>query len=193
MILSGYPTVSKTRYKRRYSGKYRSGLEQKVSEILTFMDVKYSYETESIIWVPNPCRYTPDFICDLPDGERVWVEVKGFFSSEDRAKIKLVQEQHPDRAILMAFGNPATKINKRSKTDYGTWCNSNGVVWCRWSDLSDGDLRRAVEVRNKRVEQAGRPKKTDVKIRKRSQGECKSGEGRKKTVRGTKPLQQASS
>lgn len=77
--------------------------------------------------VPEKVRtYTPDFIVD---GGRIIIETKGLFTTEDRQKMKLVKEQHPDLDIRFVFSNANARIAKRSPTTYAKWAESNGFPW----------------------------------------------------------------
>ena len=66
-------------------------------------------------------KYIPDFII----GDLI-VECKGRFTSEDRRKMRLVKEQHPDLDIRFVFSRSSSKINKGSKTTYADWCHKYG-------------------------------------------------------------------
>ena len=63
--------------------KFRSGLEEKVSDLLLELGVKYEYESTKVPYILE-CNYTPDFL--LPNG--VFLETKGHLSEEDRRKMK---------------------------------------------------------------------------------------------------------
>jgi hypothetical protein len=51
---------------------FRSGLEEKVADLLTNLGVKYEYESKRIPYTLM-CNYTPDFL--LPNG--IFLETKG--------------------------------------------------------------------------------------------------------------------
>lgn len=101
-----------------------SGLEVKVANQLLGLDVNAEYEAVALTYTIEK-TYNPDF--KLPNG--VLVEVKGYFPSEDRAKMRAVKRAHPDRDIRILFGNAHTKINKNSKTTYAMWADKNGFPW----------------------------------------------------------------
>ena len=67
---------------------FRSGLEEKVADLLCNLGVKYEYEIEKVPYT-IPHLYTPDFF--LPSG--VVLECKGYWDAEDRRKIKAVLRQ----------------------------------------------------------------------------------------------------
>ena len=116
-------------FKRRIAkrvGKFKSGLEKVFAEGLAALGVTVKYEPLKIPYVVE-AFYLPDF--ELPNG--VLIETKGWFPSEDRKKIRLVTEQHPDKDIRMVFSNPATKIAKGSKTTYADWCDKHNIKWAK--------------------------------------------------------------
>ena len=68
---------------------FRSGLEEKVADLLVDLGVKYEYESTKVDYVISHI-YTPDFV--LPNG--VVLECKGYWDAADRRKIKTVKQQH---------------------------------------------------------------------------------------------------
>jgi len=60
----------------------------------------------------DDCRYTPDFIVMMPDGELQAHEVKGFFREDALIKIKVAAQQFPFTFIA---------VFKLSKRDGGGW------------------------------------------------------------------------
>lgn len=103
---------------------WRSGLEEAVGNDLTSKGVGFVFEGRKVTYTtpPQEHTYTPDF--ELPNG--VIIETKGYFTSDDRKKMRLVKEQHPELDIRMLFGNSRNKINKKSKTTYADWCRKYG-------------------------------------------------------------------
>lgn len=106
---------------------FRSKLEVEVAQRLP---PGWSYEDRRLYYVTEH-TYTPDFI--LPNG--VILEVKGYWSPEDRAKILAVREQHPELDIRMVFHRPASRISRRSATTYGSWCERKGIQYCAADDI----------------------------------------------------------
>ena len=95
---------------------YRSGLEEKVADLLSNLKVKFEYESTKVPY-QLMCNYTPDFL--LPNG--IFLEVKGRLTTEDRRKMLAVKKSHPDLDIRFVFQAPFNKINKGSKTTYAKW------------------------------------------------------------------------
>ena len=93
--------------------KFRSGLEEKVADLLGELGVKYDYESTKVPYVIQH-TYTPDFI--LPSG--VHLECKGYWDADDRRKIKAVKTLNPDLDLRMVFQAPYNTISKKSKTTY---------------------------------------------------------------------------
>ena len=109
---------------------FRSGLEERVADLLVELGVKYEYESTKIPYVIQH-NYTPDFI--LPNG--IWLECKGYWDSADRKKIKSVIQQNPDIDLRMIFQAPYNTISKKSKTTYASWCEKNNIKWCSFSNI----------------------------------------------------------
>ena len=104
---------------------FKSGLEEKVSDLLCVLGVDYEYEGISFDYTITH-KYTPDFC--LPNG--VVLETKGFWRPEDRRKIKQVITENPGIDLRMVFQDPYKKISKKSKTTYAKWCSRYGIKWC---------------------------------------------------------------
>lgn len=114
---------------RQVSLKYafRSGLEERISADLTSKGVGFTYE-ELVVPYTTPAKahkYHPDWV--LENG--IVIESKGRFLPEDRAKHLLVKAQHPEMDLRFIFSNSKTKINKRSPTSYGDWCEKHGFLY----------------------------------------------------------------
>ena len=79
---------------------YRSGLEDKISEQLSATGKVWSYETEKLKYtVPERlATYTPDFILTKRNGDKMYIETKGRFTTADRKKMKLVKEDDDEKA-----------------------------------------------------------------------------------------------
>lgn len=108
----------------KFANGYRSGLEANVAEQLADAGIQFEYETQRISYSID-AKYIPDFI--LPN--RIIVECKGRFTSEDRRKMRLVKEQNPELDIRFVFTRSASKINKGSKTTYADWCDRYGFKY----------------------------------------------------------------
>ena len=112
------------------TSKFRSGLEEKVSELLNNLGVVYEYEATKVPYVLQ-CNYTPDFC--LVNG--IYLETKGLFTPEDRRKILAVKKDHPDMDLRMVFQAPFNKISKKSKTTYAAWCEKHDIKWCAYHSI----------------------------------------------------------
>lgn len=108
---------------------YRSGLEELVANQLQKSSIAFEYEAKSnkvTYTIPQSVhKYLPDF--KLPNG--IIIETKGRFVLEDRKKHKLIKEQHPELDIRFVFSNSNTKISKKSKTTYASWCTELGIMY----------------------------------------------------------------
>jgi hypothetical protein len=109
---------------------FRSGLEEKVADLLCNLSVDYEYETEKVPYT-IPHLYTPDFL--LPNG--VVLECKGYWDAADRRKIKAVKQQHPELDLRMVFQAPYNTISKKSKTTYAKFCEKLNIPWCSFANI----------------------------------------------------------
>jgi len=109
-----------------YRHKFRSDYELQVAKYLADQGVKYEYEKQKISYQPKLKMYTPDFY--LPEQD-IYVEAKGFFSPADRQKMLLVINQNMFLDIRMLFLRASNKLNRSSKTTYGSWCDKHGILW----------------------------------------------------------------
>lgn len=120
--------MARPTFKRNTSvGRFRSGLEDKVSAQLESKGIPFRYEE---LYVPylipeSSHKYTPDFV--LANG--IIVETKGIFDSDDRKKHLFIQEQHPDLDIRFVFSSSRSKLYTGSKTSYAEWCEKNGFLF----------------------------------------------------------------
>ena len=109
---------------------FRSGLEERVADLLVDLGVKYEYETQKVEYTISHIYY-PDFI--LPNG--IALECKGYWDSADRRKIKTVKQQHPELDLRMVFQAPYNTISKKSKTTYAKYCEKLNIPWCSFANI----------------------------------------------------------
>jgi len=109
---------------------FRSGLEEKVADLMVDLGIDYEYETKKIPYTIEHI-YTPDFL--LPNG--IYLECKGYWEASDRRKIKAVKQQHPEIDLRMVFQSPYNKISKKSKTTYARWCEKHEIPWASFGSI----------------------------------------------------------
>ena len=106
----------RTRMSRRVAGtKYRSNFEVDFASDLIRRKVDFDYEPDSYEYQPKTTTYTPDFY--LPE-QQIYIETKGFFTSEDRTKHLTFRKQHPNIDVRFVFSNANNKLTKSGKTTY---------------------------------------------------------------------------
>lgn len=107
---------------------FRSGLEERIADELSSQEVKFEFEKTKLKYTkPQKVHtYTPDFYIPKKD---IFIETKGLFTSQDRQKMRLVKEQHPELDIRFIFNNSKSKISKKSKTTYAMWCEKYGFLY----------------------------------------------------------------
>jgi hypothetical protein len=107
---------------------FRSGLEEAIASELDTKKIEYKFEKLKLNYVkPQKIHtYTPDFYLIK---NNIYIETKGYFTSQDRQKMRLIKEQHPDLDIRIIFSNSKTRISKKSNTTYGMWCDKYGFKY----------------------------------------------------------------
>ena len=90
---------------------FRSGLEEKVADLLVTLGVDYEYEEASYPYTIQH-SYTPDFV--LPNNG-VILEVKGYWDPPSRRKIRQVIKDNPNIDLRMVFQDPYKRISKKVK------------------------------------------------------------------------------
>ena len=113
---------------------YRSQFELNIARTLTENKVPFKYEETKFQYIPEPRNYTPDFYLEESG---IFVEAKGHLTREDRVKMLLVKNQHPDIDIRFVFLRASNKIYKNSKTTYSAWCERHNFIWAEGSIPTD--------------------------------------------------------
>ena len=115
---------------KKKTSKYRSGLEEKVANLLEGLGVTYEYESKRVSYTIQH-NYCPDFV--LPN--HVHLETKGYWDAADRRKIKAVKKDNPELDLRMVFQSPFNKISKKSKTTYAMWCEKHDIPWTSFHNI----------------------------------------------------------
>ena len=116
--------------KKKKTSKYRSGLEEKVAELLDALKISYEYESTKVPYTIQH-HYHPDFV--LPN--HVYLETKGYWDAADRRKVLAVKRDNPDLDLRMVFQSPYNKITKHSKTTYAKWCEKHDIPWTSYHNI----------------------------------------------------------
>lgn len=107
--LRNYP--SSIHHKKSISGKrvdlentfMRSSWEANYARYLNYKGIVWSYEQKTFIfnkYTKGSINYTPDFY--LPESDE-FIEVKGYFNSKDRTKIKRFRDNYPEEFSKLKF------------------------------------------------------------------------------------------
>jgi predicted nuclease of restriction endonuclease-like RecB superfamily len=115
---------------KKKAPEFKSRLEKVTWEaLIKNKHVKVKYEDEHLPYSIQR-NYIPDFICILPDGRKIYIESKGYFRQEDRAKMNWVLKCHPNLDIRFVFSQD-NKIAKRKNGvyKYSDWCKKRGIKY----------------------------------------------------------------
>ena len=112
---------------------FRSGLEDNINDSLQESKKEFGYETHKISYIQPATKhnYTPDFVLNKKNGNRLYFESKGRWVKTDRLKFDLIFEQYSDIDIRFVFQNPNAKLYKGSKTTYAQYCDKKGWKWAK--------------------------------------------------------------
>lgn len=99
--------------------KTRNKFEQRIERQIKRAKRHYTYETEKIPYVLAR-HYIPDFIITTPTG-KIYVECKGYFRPEAKAKMVAVKKQHPNLDVRILF--------YAHKEQYIRWAIKNGFKY----------------------------------------------------------------
>lgn len=89
--------------------------------------IKVEYEPDKIKYIRTH-QYLPDFKITKKDGSFFYVETKGYFRPNDRAKLRAVKEQNPGLDLRLVFQRDQP-IYKGSPTYYSKWAEDHGFPW----------------------------------------------------------------
>ncbi len=120
---------------------YRSNFEAYCAELLDEAGDKFEYEPFQLEYYSSvrggecgDCGsrkvhkirwYTPDFY--IPN-QKIVIECKGKFTSENRTKMLDVIASWPELDIRMWFMYD-NKLTKKSKVRYSDWCRKHGITY----------------------------------------------------------------
>ena len=116
--------------KKKRTSKFRSGLEEKVADLLDGLGITYKYESEKLSYTIEH-NYTPDFV--LPN--YTYLETKGYWDAADRRKVLAVKKANPEIDLRMVFQSPYNKISKKSNTTYAMWCEKHAIPWTSFHNI----------------------------------------------------------
>ena len=96
----------------------RSGWEANTCRYFNYLGWKWLYEPK-VFTFPGikhgTVNYCPDFFINNPDGESIWVEVKGFLKSSDKTRIRRFKKFFPEdfkrlRCVVGSSNTAAAKF-----------------------------------------------------------------------------------
>lgn len=82
--------------------KPRNKFENKLYSQLKRAKVSFKYESEKIPYILSR-HYIPDFVCVTSSGSKIYIEAKGYFRPEHKAKLVAVKKLHPAMDIRIVF------------------------------------------------------------------------------------------
>ena len=115
--------------RKKYKGEtYASEFELSVAKRLAKRkDLKVEYEAEAIPYVLFR-NYTPDFKIETATQKTLYIEAKGHFDRDSRAKMLAVKDQHPEKEICIVFESD-NLLYKGAKWRYSDWAERNGFKY----------------------------------------------------------------
>ena len=119
-------------YKPCLGVSVRSGWENNVLLWLNEKKIKWDYEPKSF-YFEEVTRGTKGYIPDIwLEGEKVWIEVKGYMSSVDKTKIKRFKKYYPEEFQKLQA------ITKNDKVDSTKFFKDFGVpIYAYYDDIAE--------------------------------------------------------
>lgn len=105
-------------------GKFRDTFEKEVFTAAQALDPNAKYEPMRV-----PYQLVKKYIPDIYLSNGIIVEVKGYFTPEDRTKMLAVREQHAGFDIRFVFKRAKSRLASGSTTTYADWCDKHGFKW----------------------------------------------------------------
>lgn len=99
--------------------KPRNKFETKIYKQLKRAKVKFKYESIKVPYVLAR-HYIPDFIIETKTG-LIYIEAKGYFRPEAKAKMAAVRRQHPEMDLRILFYSHNRQNIK--------WAEKNGIKY----------------------------------------------------------------
>ena len=115
--------IPKTKKRKAPPSKFRSKSEARIGEALEGTGA--AYESVRFQYPGRVRTYLPDFI--LPNG--IAIEVKGWFTGADRAKLKAVKAEHPDLDVRLVLDTPHQWTTKKKTMTNAQWCDRYSFPW----------------------------------------------------------------
>ena len=97
----------------------KNKFEARVFEQLRRAGINFQYESEKIPYILAR-HYIPDFVISTPQG-KIYIEAKGYFRPEAKAKMVAVKKLHPEMDIRILF--------YASNKKYIRWAEKNGFKY----------------------------------------------------------------
>ena len=82
--------------------KTKNKFEARIYSQLKKSKVSFKYESEKIPYVISG-HYIPDFVITKKDGDKIYVETKGYLRPEHKRKMVAVKRAHPAMDIRILF------------------------------------------------------------------------------------------
>lgn len=115
----------RTKYKEQtYASEFEASVAKKLGRKRSLI---VEYESETIPYVLTR-NYTPDFKVTTPSGHVIYIEAKGHFDRDSRAKMLAVKDQHPEKTIHIVFEQD-NFLYRGAKWRYSDWAKKNGFSY----------------------------------------------------------------
>ena len=118
--------MKKKIFSSRFEERVDSLLLSSLKELRSRKKPEVAYEQTKIPYVVRK-NYVPDWTIVRPDGTTLYLETKGYFDPEARAKMRLIKNQYPDLLIALCF-QQNNFIGKKSKVTYTDWAERHGFL-----------------------------------------------------------------
>lgn len=159
--------MKRRKYNRGQKSKwhpFKSPLEKEIIDELALIKnkkFKYQYEGERLKYFVVK-HYTPDVILTLPNGKKIYIEIKGYLRYEDQVKMRAVKNSNPELDIRFVFTD-RSRVGSSNMTP-GQWCTKYGFDYTtegkipkQWTKLQKSRLDRIKSARNVKQTNPSKP------------------------------------
>jgi hypothetical protein len=115
----------------KYADGFHSGLERTIAKKLKNRGVAVKYEERDVEYLVPKALDGFVFQFQLENG--ILIQTIGRSVQEDRKRLRLIKEQHPELDIRLVFTNANSRLSDGGEVTCAMWADSMGFKWAEVS------------------------------------------------------------